>query len=124
RIERVSLNGISLRMRPNSNVLKPCHFSKKFSVGGSASNVRLEWSFDPVMDVTKCKLGSAGRLRARVDIGNLNLKPLQNDLDRIAKNMIEDALNYAFEFDPTDQILQTVDDVLEADCPGKRVQIG
>ena len=54
----------------------------------------------------------------------LNLKPLQNDLDRIAKNMIEDALNYAFEFDPTDQILQTVDDVLEADCPGKRAQIG
>ena len=124
RVERVSLNGISLRMRPNSNVLKPCHFSKKFSVGGSASNVRLEWSFDPVMDVTKCKLGSVGRLRARVDIGNLNLKPLQNDLDRIAKNMIEDALNYAFEFDPTDQILQTVDDVLEADCPGKRAQIG
>jgi hypothetical protein len=121
RVERISLNGISLRMRPNSNVLKPCHFSKKFSVGGSASNVRIEFRFDPIMDFASCKFGSFGEVHTRVDIGNLNLKPLQNDLDRMAKNAIEDALNNVFKNDPVDQVYQTIDDVLEVDCPGKKL---
>lgn len=124
RVERISLSGISLRMRPNSNVLKPCHFSKKFTVGGAASDVKVELRFDPVMDLASCKLGSLGQVHVRVGIGNLNLKPLQNDLDRVAKNMIEDAVNYAFEADPVDQVIQTIDDVLEVDCPGKRAQAG
>jgi hypothetical protein len=121
RVERISMNGISLRMRPNSNVLKPCHFGKKFSVGGSASDVRIEFRFDPVMDLASCKFGSFGEVRARIDIGNLNLKPLQNDLDRMAKNAIEDALNNVFKNDPVDQVYQTIDDVLEVDCPGKKL---
>ena len=121
RVERISMNGISLRMRPNSNVLKPCHFSKKFSVGGSASDVRIEFRFDPIMDLASCKFGSFGEVRARIDIGNLNLKPLQNDLDRMAKNAIEDALNNVFKNDPVDQVYQTIDDVLEVDCPGKKL---
>lgn len=121
RVERISMNGISLRMRPSTNVLKPCHFGKKFSVGGSASDVRIEFRFDPIMDFARCKFGSFGKIHTRIDIGNLNLKPLQNDLDRMAKNAIEDALNNVFNFDPTDQIFQTIDDVFEADCPGKRV---
>jgi hypothetical protein len=121
RVERISMNGISLRMRPSTNVLKPCHFGSKFSVGGSASNVRVEFSFDPIMDFARCKFGSFGKTHTRVDIGNLNLKPLQNDLDRMAKNAVEDALNNVFNFDPNDQIVQTIDDVLEIDCPGKKM---
>lgn len=121
RVERISMNGISLRMRPSTNVLKPCHFGSKFSVGGSASNVRVEFSFDPIMDFAKCKFGSFGKIHTRVDIGNLNLKPLQNDLDRMAKNAVEDALNNVFNFDPNDQLFQTIDDVLEVDCPGKKM---
>ena len=120
RVEHISLNGISLRMRPSTNVLKPCHFGKKFSVGGSASNVRIEFRFDPIMDLKQCKFGSFGDIHTRIDIGNLNLKPLQNDLDKIAKNAFEDALNNFFKLDPLDQLIQTVDDVFEADCPGKR----
>lgn len=120
RVEHISLNGISLRMRPSTNVLKPCHFGKKFSVGGAASNVKIEFRFDPVMDLKQCKFGSFGDIHTRIDIGNLNLKPLQNDLDKIAKNAFEDALNNFFKFDPLDQLIQTIDDVYEADCPGKR----
>ena len=121
RVERVSMNGISLRMRPSTNLLKPCHFGKKFSVGGAASNVRIEFRFDPIMDFARCKFGSFGDIHTRVDIGNLNLKPLQNDLDKMAKNAVEDALNNIFKFDPTDQLFQTIDDVLEVDCPGKKM---
>jgi hypothetical protein len=121
RVERISMNGISLRMRPSTNVLKPCHFGKKFSVGGAATNVRIEFRFDPIMDFAKCKFGSFGDIHTRVDIGNLNLKPLQNDLDKMAKNAVEDALNNFFKFDPVDQIFRTIDDVLEVDCPGKKM---
>jgi len=121
RVERISMNGISLRMRPSTNLLKPCHFGKKFSVGGAATNVRIEFRFDPIMDFAKCKFGSFGDIHTRVDIGNLNLKPLQNDLDKMAKNAVEDALNNIFKFDPTDQLFQTIDDVLEVDCPGKKM---
>lgn len=123
-IDRISMTGISLRMRPSTNILKPCHFSKKFSVGGAASDIKITNSFDPILDVATCKLGSIGKIHTRVGIGGLNLKPLQNDLDRVAKNMIEDALNNFFEFNWTDQIIQTIDDILEVDCPGKKALIG
>ena len=117
RVEHISLNGISLRMRPSTNVLKPCHFGKKFSVGGSAKDVKVEFRFDPVMDLKQCKFTTLGAIKTRVDIGNLNLKPLQNDLDKIAKNAFEDAVNNFFNGDDPFKI---IDDVFEADCPGKK----
>lgn len=117
RVEHISLNGISLRMRPSTNILKPCHFGKKFSVGGSAKDVKVEFRFDPVMDLKQCKFTTLGAIKTRVGIGNLNLKPLQNNLDKIAKNAFEDAVNNFFNGDDP---LKIIDDVFEADCPGKK----
>lgn len=117
RVEHIALNGISLRMRPSTNILKPCHFGKKFSVGGSAKDVKVEYRFDPVMDLKQCKFTTLGAVKTRVDVGNLNLKPLQNNLDNIAKNAFEDAVNNFFNGDDPFKI---IDDVFEADCPGKK----
>ena len=40
---------------------------------------------------------TAGAIRTKFAIGGLNLKPLQNNLDPVAKNMIEDAINFYLE---------------------------
>lgn len=123
-IDRVSLNGLSVRIRPNAtNPLKLCHFSKRRSVGGVAKNVRLELKMDPLLDLQQCKVGNVGKVHVKVRIGGLNLKPLQNNLDEMAKNMIEDSLTYVFENmwsgAGTDQVIRTINDILELDCPGK-----
>lgn len=117
RIDRVSMNALKIRMRPNSgNPLKLCHWSKKFTVGGAATNVTYELRFDPVLDLQQCKLGSLGQVRGHFEIGNLNLKPLQNDLDKVAKNMVEDAMNYAGELNAGDRIIAAVNAFLAAKC--------
>ena len=123
-IDRVSMNGLSVRVRPNvTNPLKLCKFSKRRSVGGAAKNVRLELKFDPLLDVRQCKVGNIGKIHAKVRIGGLNLKPLQNNLDEVAKNMLEDSLTYVFENmwsgAGIDQVIRTINDILELDCPGK-----
>ena len=92
-VDRIVLDGLMVRVRPNPNVAKLCKFSKKFGVGGAASNVRLELRVDPLLDLEQCRVFFAGPLRTSFAVGGLNLKPLQNDLDKVAKNMIEDALN-------------------------------
>jgi hypothetical protein len=122
-IDRISMSALKLRMRPNSsNPLKPCQFSKRFEVGGSAKDVRIEVRVDPLLNLQQCKLGTPGGAHTRIRIGNLNLKPLQNNLDNMAKNMIEDSLTYFVEFNIVNQIIRTIDDVLEADCPGKKLK--
>jgi len=123
-IDHVSLNGLSVRIRPNAtNPLKLCSFSKRRSVGGSAKNVRLELKMDPLLDIQQCKVGNIGKVHAKVRIGGLNLKPLQNNLDEMAKNMIEDSLTYVLENmwsgAGVDQVIRTINDILELDCPGK-----
>ena len=117
RIERVSMNALKIRTRPNSgNPLKLCHWSKKFTVGGAASNVTYEFRFDPILDLQQCKLGSVGQVKGHFEIGNLNLKPLQNDLDKVAKNMVEDAMNYAGELNVIDRAIAGVNGFLAAKC--------
>lgn len=117
RINSVSINALKLRMKPNaSNPLKPCHWSKKFTVGGAATDISYELRFDPVLDLEQCKLGSLGSVKHRLDIGGLNLKPLQNDLDRAAKNMIEDAYNNAANINMTDRIIASANAFLGVKC--------
>jgi hypothetical protein len=117
RIDRVSMNALKIRMRPNAgNPLKLCHWSKKFTVGGAASKVTYELRFDPILDLQQCKLGSMGQVKGHFEIGNLNLKPLQNNLDSVAKNMIEDAMNYAGELNAVDRIIAGVNGFLAAKC--------
>ena len=117
RINSVSINALKLRMKPNaSNPLKLCHWSKKFTVGGAATNITYELRFDPILDLEQCKLGSLGIVKHRLDIGGLNLKPLQNDLDRAAKNMIEDAYNNAANLNMNDRIIASSNAFLGVKC--------
>lgn len=117
RIDKIAMNALSVRFRPNpTNVAYPCHFSRRHTIGGSASNVTLEYSFDPILDLQQCKLGSLGNIRQRVGIGGLNLKPMQNDLDRVAKNMIEDAINNVFQFNLTDRVIASTNAILGVKC--------
>jgi hypothetical protein len=117
RIDRVSMNALKIRMRPNAgNPLKLCHWSKKFIVGGAASDVTYELRFDPILDLQQCKLGSMGQVKGHFEIGNLNLKPLQNDLDKMAKNMVEDAMNYAGELNVIDRVIAGMNGFLAAKC--------
>ena len=117
RIDSVSINALKIRMKPNAgNPLKLCHWSKKFTVGGAATDIRYELRFDPILDLQQCKLGSLGDVKERFDIGGLNLKPLQNDLDRAAKNMIEDAFNNAANFNIGDRIVASVNAFLGVQC--------
>lgn len=124
-IDRIGMSALKLRMRPRSDVLHPCKFGKSFEVGGSAKNVRVEVRLDPRLDLERCRLGNIGKVRAKFRIGNLNLKPLQNDLDRMAKDMVEDSMTWIFEnLDSgagTNQVIQTMNDILEADCPAKNI---
>jgi len=76
-----------------------------------------------------CRVGSLGSVDPKVRIGGLNLKPLQNDLDRVAKNMIEDSATVALDHlmnGPAgrlqDRIVQGINDILEADCPAKSLR--
>lgn len=118
-IDTVSINALTIRMRPNpTNLQKPCSFGKRFSIGGSASNLRLELTLNPVLNIQQCKVGNPGATQVKWRIGGLNLKPLQNDLDKVAKNMIEDTLTYGSNINYVNQMVRNIDDVLEADCPG------
>lgn len=79
---------------------------------------------DPLYDPERCRIGGWGDANPEVRIGNLNLKPLQNDLDKMAKNMVEDALTFALQVNVDgmlsalgDQLFSAVDQFLEADCP-------
>jgi len=93
RVPRISMTGLKVRMRPNlGNPANPCHFSGRFEVGGSASDVRLEYRFSPVINLKECRTGGVNQLTATWHIGGLNLKPLQNNLDDAARLMVTDSL--------------------------------
>ncbi|MBL9189894.1 MAG: hypothetical protein JNK23_20610 [Opitutaceae bacterium] len=117
-IEKIEFSAIKLRMRPNPNILKPCKFSKKFEVGGKAEDIRLKLTMDPIVDLQHCKFFSSVLPEGTVRIGDLNLKPLQNNLDQMAKNAVEDALTAMLHFQFYDQFARLFDDLIEADCPG------
>lgn len=119
-VNRVALDGLSVRVRPNvSNPTKLCNFSKRFGVGGSASNVRFEMRFDPFLDLRECKVQTVGQIRQSFAIGGFNLRPLQNDLDKVAKNMIEEAINLYLD-GPSyqDLMLQATARALKTTCTG------
>jgi hypothetical protein len=117
-VPRVAMDVLKIRIRPNAtNLLKPCKFSKKRKVGGSARDVRMTMRFDPALDVQQCRLGSVGNVHTTWRIGNLNLKPLQNDLDKMAKNMIEDSLTYAANnLNVMDRIVAAFNGAVGAQC--------
>ena len=116
-IPRIALHALKVRIRPNTNLMKnPCSFSKRHKVGGAAKDVKLVMRFDPVLDMQRCQLGGVGTPDIKWRIGELNLKPLQNDLDKIAKNMIEDALTNASNFNLMDRTTAAFNAAIGAEC--------
>jgi hypothetical protein len=104
----------------------PCTWSGKVEVGGWAKDVRLEIRIDPILDLERCRVANPGQVRTQVRIGEVNFKNINNELDKAAKNMIEDSVTFALQFladagSPNtfvNQVVQTLDDILEVDCPG------
>ncbi|HVR74340.1 MAG TPA: hypothetical protein VMT52_08410 [Planctomycetota bacterium] len=99
-IEHVSLTAIDIKMKPRvptwSNP-NPCGWSGKFEVGGSASDVRIRVRCAPKVSLDDCRIVSLGDFDASVSIGGINLKPLQNNLDSVAKDLIEESVNLALD---------------------------
>ena len=55
----------------------------------------MEYTLDPIVDLQQCRIGGLeGIPELTWRIHSLDLKPLQNNLDQMAKNMIEDSLTF------------------------------
>lgn len=122
-IDRVHLQALKIRMKPNaSNPLEPCKFSKAFKVSGSATKVKFVMRLGaPVADLDQCRIPSLGPVEARWHVGGLNLKPLQNNLDEVAKEMIEAALNASVQVLMTTSYLPILDESMDLVCETKVV---
>ncbi|MDB6128466.1 MAG: uncharacterized protein JWM35_2362 [Verrucomicrobia bacterium] len=139
-ISHVSFSAFRLRFRPDvTDLAQPCHFSGRVELGGSADNVVLELRYNPVIDIEKCRVGEPVHLYLHIDIGSVHLNPLPpgvSGLEDAFKDMTVDALNDSLYYaqvmfggtDPVpillNQIIQTLDDVLEVDCPTKNSNVG
>lgn len=95
-IEKIVDNKVTVRTRPCYKDGQ-CHFSPQLAIGGTMTNLRLDITLNPIMDLQQCKIISIGMPHFRWSIGGLNYKPLQNNLDAMVKNMMEDALTFATE---------------------------
>ncbi|MFZ5877660.1 MAG: hypothetical protein ACOYXU_14835 [Nitrospirota bacterium] len=122
-IDRVHLQALKIRMKPNaSNPLETCKFSKAFKVSGSATKVKFVMRLGaPVADLDQCRMPTLGPVEARWHVGGLNLKPLQNNLDEVAKEMIEAALNASVQVLMTTSALPILDESMDLVCETKVV---
>ena len=79
----------------------------------------VEIRFDPLLDLRECKVQTVGLLGYSFAIGGFNLRPLQNDLDKVAKNMIEEAINLFLD-GPTHQehLMRATALALKTTCTG------
>lgn len=100
-IDKINFSALKIRMKPCSkfeHIPDPCHFGKKIEIGGEATDIRLTAVIAPV---ARALSGSAGLCFFALEdnvvfkwhIGGMNLKPMQNDLDYLGKEMLEDGLN-------------------------------
>ncbi len=139
-INRASFSAFKLRFRPDvTDLAQPCHFSGRVELGGSADNLVIELRYNPIIDVEKCRVGEPVHIYMHIDIGSIHLNPLPpgvSGLENAFKDMIIDAINDSLYYaqmifggtDPVplilNQVVQTLDDVLEADCPTKNSNAG
>ena len=141
RINLVSFSAFSLRFRPDvTDLIHPCHFSGRVEVGGEASNIVVSLRCDPSIDIEKCRVAQAGGMFLHLDIGNVNLKPVPNDLDKVLKDMIEDAFNSTFDAESNsvgldaatgnlapmllNEFNRAVNQALAANCPFAGSEVG
>lgn len=100
-VSRINLSVLKVRMRPRSPDFEdpnPCHFSGKFEIGGEVTDLTMSAEINPLAQALAgspgyCFLAFTDEPNIKWKIGGLNLKPLQNNLDAMGKDMIEDALN-------------------------------
>ncbi len=101
-VNRINLTALKVRMRPRSPDFSdpnPCHFSGKFEIGGEVTDLVLRAEINPLAQALTgpnpgyCFLAFSDEPIIKWSIGGINLKPLQNNLDGIGKDMIEEALN-------------------------------
>lgn len=139
-INHASFSAFKLRFRPDvTDLAQPCHFSGRVELGGSADNLVIELRYNPIIDVEKCRVGEPVHIYMHIDIGSIHLNPLPpgvSGLENAFKDMIVDAINDSLYYaqvifggtDPVplilNQVVQTLDDVLEADCPTKNSNAG
>ncbi len=100
-LDKIYLSALKIRMRPCSkpqHIPSPCHFGPKFEIGGEATDVSVTIVFHPVARALAgssgvCFFALADNVLFKWRIGGLNLKPMQNNLDHLGKDMLEDGLN-------------------------------
>ena len=123
RINSVDLEVLKLKMKPRVPTLTnrdPCDWSSSFEVGGSASDIKVEAWFKPKLILDECPRVSLADFGFSVSIGGLNLKPLQNNLDAVAKELIEASLKVAVGDFVPDILRTSFNDVIaEHFCQGR-----
>lgn len=101
KVNRIEFNALKLRMKPCSkpqHITDPCHYGTKFDVGGEATDLRLTAKMKLMTNGLSgtqafCFLNFDGKIDFEWKIGGINLKPMQNNLDNLSRDIIEDALN-------------------------------
>ena len=95
-VDEIKFDALKIRMRPCPKDAQ-CHFSERFTIGGLARDLSMTVTMDPMAMVAAstgiCAFSFKGPITVHWRLKSLNLKPLQNNLDDVAKQMIEDALN-------------------------------
>ena len=116
-IAQLSMTAVSLRFRPDvTDAIEPCHFSAGYGIGASAENVRLEFHFDPILDLEQCKIGSMGHITQIWRIGKLRMAPLPTAVADLSANIIEDALTYVSNFNVVDRLVAGLNGAAGSQC--------
>ncbi|HEY3746989.1 MAG TPA: hypothetical protein VGL17_12135 [Gemmatimonadaceae bacterium] len=116
-IPHMEMSGFKLRFRPDvTDPTEMCHFSGRYGVGASADNLRLEFHFDPILDLEKCKIGSMGHITQIWRIGKLRMSPLPTEVSDMAGNIIEDALTNGANLNLADRIVAGFNSVAGLQC--------
>src|SRR5204863_539925 len=84
KVDTISFSVFKLRFRPDIfDAVEPCHFSGRYELGGEAKDVSIKLTYNPLVDIEKCQVGSPGNMEIKVDCGKVELHPLPqgvNDL--------------------------------------------
>ena len=116
-ISQLSMTAVKLRFRPDiTDAAQPCHFSGGYGVGVSAQDVRLEYHFDPILDLEQCKIGSMGHITQVWRIGTLRMSPLPSAVADLAANIVEDALTYVSNFNVVDRLVAGLNGAAGSQC--------
>lgn len=124
-ITRISMNALSVRLRPDvGDPLNPCTFSSRIGIGGYAENIRYDITFDPVQDLEACRLGSMGKVAFQYSVGKVRLEPLPPEVGNVAKGLINDALMFISsntDLNLVDEEMLLLNRLLAQKCPEKKL---